>query len=63
MTRSKPRFTAPAANAALAQCIAALILCLWAASRMRSQVAMCIGSGLSPRGASPSANDRSAGPM
>ena len=63
MIMSKPRFTAPAANAALAQCMTALIPALWAASRILSHVAMCTGSGLSPRGAMPSANERSAGPM
>src|SRR5438128_1810189 len=63
MTRSKPRFTAPAAKAALAQCMHALMPCLWAASRMRSQVATCTGSGLSPRGAMPRAKERSEGPM
>ena len=63
MTMSKPRLTAPAANVALAQCMTALMLCLCAASRILSHVAMCVGSGLSPRGASPSANERSDGPM
>src|SRR5215475_15156202 len=40
MTISKPRFTAPAANAALAQCMTALIPYLCAASRIVSQVAI-----------------------
>src|SRR5262245_47378936 len=63
ITMSKPRFTAPAAKPALAQCMTALMPCLCAASRILSQVAMCTGSGLSPRGAIPSANERSDGPM
>ncbi len=52
-----------AAKAALAQCMTHLMPALWAAARILSQVAMCSGSGLSPRGGRPSANDRSAGPM
>ena len=63
MTRSKPRFTDPAAKAALAQCMQALMPCLCAASRILSHVAMCTASVLSGPGGSPSANDRSAGPM
>src|SRR5256884_982685 len=43
MTRSKPRFTEPAAKAALAQCMQALMPCLCAASRILSHVAMCTG--------------------
>ena len=52
-----------AANAAPAQCVTHLMPCLCAASRILSQVAIWSGSGLSPRGASPRANDRSAGPI
>ena len=59
MIMSKPRFTAPAAKAALAQCMTALIPFLCATSRMLSQVAMWSGTVLSARGASPSANERS----
>src|SRR6185369_4754212 len=63
ITMSNPRFTAPAAKAALAQCMTALMPCLWAVSRILSQVAMCTASVLSGPGGSPSANERSAGPM
>src|SRR5262245_48032163 len=63
ITISNPRFTAPAANDALAQCMTALMPCLCADSRILSQVERWTGSGLSPRGTSPNANDRSAGPI
>ena len=63
ITMSKPRFTAPAAKAALAQCMTHLMPALCAALRILSQVSMYSGSGLSARGAMPRAKDRSAGPI
>src|SRR5262249_24093960 len=61
MIRPKPRFTDPAAKAALAQCMHALMPCLWAASRILSHVAMCTGSVLSGPGGRPRAKERSEG--